>query len=54
MSLMGIGISASSIASPVMQRQRHDGGGYNERVQHADCSETADNKMNCIPERATV
>ena len=28
--------SASSIAAPVMQPQRHDGGGYSERVQHAD------------------
>ncbi len=32
--LMGLGISASSIAAPVVQW--HEGGSYSERVQHAD------------------
>jgi hypothetical protein len=34
--LMGLGISASSFAAPVMAPQRHGVGGYSERVQQVD------------------
>jgi len=34
--MLGLGISASSIAAPVMVPQRHEGGGYGERVQQSD------------------
>jgi hypothetical protein len=34
--LMGLGISASSFAAPVVAPQRHEGGGYSERVQQVD------------------
>jgi hypothetical protein len=34
--MMGLGISAGSIAAPVVSPQRHVDGGYTVRVQHAD------------------